>query len=318
MRQLTIDNYIITTPILDILYRLRTTIRTGKLREIKPGSQNIVVTCPNNDHDGGKEAHPACNIYIGSDPNIPYGYFRCFVCGDQGDFVKFVAECFNASEKFARSWLIENYGVKAFDKVTLGEDIVIGNPRRTKQLDETVLETFQHWTPYLGSRGLTRETCERFKVRYDPVTRQIIFPCYNAAGQLTMLARRSVVSKMFYMDADIPKPVYCLDTVVRENAKHVVITEGLIDCLLGNQYGMPTVATLGTPSDDQIAQLNRSCISVAYLMFDNDDAGEKFTRVLKAKLSKRILIKEVKIPNGKKDIGELSKEEFLSAIKNCK
>lgn len=319
MNQLTIDNYIITTPLLDIIYKLRLVIKNGKLREVKPGRTNIVVTCPNNEHDGGKEAHPACNVYIGNNADIPYGYFRCFVCGEQGTFVKFVAHCFDSSEAYAKKWLIENYGVKAFDKISLGADIVVDKNRsKPTYLDESILENFQHWTPYLAQRGLTRETCARFNIRYDSKYRQVIFPCYNANGKLVMLAKRAIDFKRFHLDESVSKPVYCLDYIIKNNYNCAVITEGLIDCLLGNQYGAPTIATLGTPSDEQIEQINKSCITVLYTMFDNDAKGAEFTRTMKAKLNKRILVKEVKIPNGKKDIGELTQEEFREAIKKCR
>ena len=53
-------------------------------------------------------------------------------------------------------------------------------------------------------------------------------------------------------------------------------------------------------------------------MFDNDDAGRKFTRLIKSKLDKRILVVEVKLPEGKKDINDLSFEEFQNILKTAK
>ena len=53
-------------------------------------------------------------------------------------------------------------------------------------------------------------------------------------------------------------------------------------------------------------------------MFDNDEAGQKFTEFFKRYVSKRILVLEVKIPNGKKDINDLTRDEFYNALKNAK
>ena len=64
--------------------------------------------------------------------------------------------------------------------------------------------------------------------------------------------------------------------------------------------------------------LNKSGLNVIYAMFDNDVAGRSFATVLKAKLAKRILVIDVQIPNNKKDINELSKQEFLQALENAK
>ena len=64
MGKLVIDNeFILNTPIYDILQKLQITLTNGKLKDIKNGTVNIVVTCP--DHAGGQESKPACNIYVG-------------------------------------------------------------------------------------------------------------------------------------------------------------------------------------------------------------------------------------------------------------
>ena len=98
MRQLIIDNYVINKPIEEILNLLRITLTNGKLKDIEPKTDNILVTCPI--HDGGHENTPACNIYIGDNPKLPYGYFNCFVCGEKGSFLTFVAECFDADDEW--------------------------------------------------------------------------------------------------------------------------------------------------------------------------------------------------------------------------
>ena len=53
MRVLRVDKYIIETPIIEILERLQRVLTNGKLRDIKPSGDNIVVTCPI--HSGGHE-----------------------------------------------------------------------------------------------------------------------------------------------------------------------------------------------------------------------------------------------------------------------
>jgi DNA primase len=132
-----------------------------------------------------------------------------------------------------------------------------------------------------------------------------------------MMPKRSIDTKTFYLDKDIEKPVYCLDYIVKNNFKTAIITEGPFDCLTGWEYGYPTCATFGKISDYQIEQLNKSCLNVIYTCFDNDAAGKSFTEILKNKLDKRILIVEVQLPAGKKDLNELSKEELDKIIKKA-
>ena len=318
MRQLIIDNYVINKPIEEILTLLKLSLTNGKLKDIENKGDNILVTCPH--HDGGHEKTPACNIYIGNDTKLPYGYFNCFVCGEKGSFLKFVAECFDAPESYAKAWLLKNFGGELVAKnLFMGEPIVLNrNKGIKKHLDESILDQYQTWNPYLAKRKLSREICELFKVRYDPKYCQVIFPAYDIKGNLVMLAKRSIDTKSFYLDKDVEKPVYCLDYVMKNNIKTVLITEGPFDCLTGWEYGFPTIATFGKISDYQIEQINKSCINIIYAAFDNDAAGRSFLEMLKRKLTKRIIVIETKFPAGRKDVNDLSKEELQEIIKNAR
>ena len=318
MRQLIIDNYVINKPIEEILMLLKLSLTNGKLKDIENKGDDILVTCPH--HDGGHEKTAACNIYIGNDTKLPYGYFNCFVCGEKGSFLKFVAECFDAPESYAKAWLLKNFGGELVAKnLFMGEPIVLNrNKGIKKHLDESILDQYQTWNPYLAKRKLSREICELFKVRYDPKYRQVIFPAYDIKGNLVMLTKRSIDTKSFYLDKDVEKPVYCLDYVMKNNIKTVLITEGPFDCLTGWEYGFPTIATFGKISDYQIEQINKSCINIIYAAFDNDAAGRSFLETLKRKLTKRIIVIETKFPAGRKDVNDLSKEELQEIIKNAR
>lgn len=318
MRQLIIDNYVINKPIEEILTLLKLSLTNGKLKDIENKGDNILVTCPH--HDGGHEKTPACNVYIGNDTKLPYGYFNCFVCGEKGSFLKFVAECFDAPESYAKDWLLKNFGGELIAKnLFMGEPIVLNrNKGIKKHLDESILDQYQTWNPYLAKRKLSREICELFKVRYDPKYRQVIFPAYDIKGNLVMLAKRSIDTKSFYLDKDVEKPVYCLDYVMKNNIKTVLITEGPFDCLTGWEYEFPTIATFGKISDYQIEQINKSCINIIYAAFDNDAAGRSFLETLKRKLTKRIIVIETKFPAGRKDLNDLTKEELIKVVQEAR
>ena len=80
MRQLEIENYIIDKPIIDILYDIQGQLTNGKLKDIKPQGDYIMITCPV--HSGGHEAHPDSGIYVGNDYSKGFGYIHCLKTND--------------------------------------------------------------------------------------------------------------------------------------------------------------------------------------------------------------------------------------------
>lgn len=312
MRNLVIDNYIIKEPIENILKDLQRVLTNGKLKDIRIGSDNIVCTCPV--HKSGNEANPDLNIYIGDNPNIPFGFARCFACDFKGSFVVFISKCFESSVEFAKTWLIERYGELA-DTVNVSLDSPISLTKKTNNyLDESILDSYQKWTPYLSKRKLNRDICDKFKVRYDSYNRQVIFPVYDINNNLKMLARRSIDTKYFYMDKNQDKEVYALNIIQKNNVKSCLLVEGPIDCLTCWSHGIPAIAMLGTPSDYQIENINKSCLTSIYIATDNDDAGKKFANDLDKKLNKRILRTRVDLPKTVKDVNDLSDEEWNNLI----
>lgn len=322
MRVLRIDNYIIETPLYEIINQLKMVLTNGKLHEIKhwsEGDDNIVVTCPNRHHKGGREAHAAMNIYVGSNSKIPYGFCKCWSCDFQCSFVYFVAECFECSEEFAKDWLISRYGRQVEASVLTDDDIVIKQKRTAAlRLPSSCLDNLQNWHPYLAERKLSREVCELFKIKYDPKTSQIIFPCFDIAGNIIMAPRRHIYYKNFYLDDEQEKPVYCLDYIIKNNINTAMICEGPIDVLTCYTYGYPAIGTFGNPSPSQIEAINKSPIKVLYIATDNDSAGRRMANTIKAGLDPRIIVKDVIWPVWAKDPNELSYEEFCQTMDKAK
>jgi DNA primase len=150
------------------------------------------------------------------------------------------------------------------------------------------------------------------------MTSQIVFPCFDVAGNIIMAPRRSIVYKNFYLDDDQEKPVYCLDFIIKNNITTAMICEGPFDVLTCYTYGYPAIGTFGNPSPSQIAAINKSPIKVLYLAMDNDSAGRRMANTIKAGLDSRIIIKYVEWPYGKKDANELSAEEFHKTMEKAK
>ena len=309
MPYLRINNKIITTPLIDIVKIIQSKIYNGKLKVIKNRGDNIRVTCPF--HKGGLENKASADIYIGDKVDIlDYGWFKCFTCGEQGPFYKFVAECFDISEASAKHWLIENFADSEID-YTVDLPPMDFSKKKTELIPEAILSTFEDFHPYMIQRKLSKRIIEVFEVKYDPKTKCLVFPVRDELGRLVSLIRRSVEDKTFIIEKDTEKPLYLMHYMRKNNIQKCMITEGPIDALTACSYGFPCIATLGAISEHQIELINKSNIRVLYTMFDNDIAGKRFEQKLMNKVRKDILVIHVPIPFlNKKDINDLSQEEF--------
>jgi len=320
MNKLKVNNKLILTPLYNIILDIKNQLHNGKLNSIELKGNNVAVTCVNPDHKGGHESKPSAQIYIGPTiDKLQYGTYHCFTCDTVCSFVHFVAMAFEESDSWAARWLIDNYEneVSENDGIDL-EPIVIGNKVKKVYLDESILNNFESFHPYMTQRKISKHIAEVFEVKYDPKTQCLVFPVRDETGKLWMLTRRSVNEKKFIIDADKEKPVYLLKHMIDKKVDKIMVCEGQIDALTACSYGMPCVATIGAISDHQIDLLNKSGIHIIYTLFDNDAAGQRFTKKLMSKISKNILVINVYIDIiGKKDINDLTEDEFWHCVENA-
>lgn len=304
---LIINNRIIDTPLIKILKQVKSEINTEKLREFKEKHDNVIVTCPF--HKNGQEQHPSGNLYCGDSPEIEYGWFKCFTCGETGPLTKFIGECFNSTTEFGKEWLLERFGNTIVEKKLELLPINL-NANTTQCLDEKILDSFQNYHPYMTQRKLTSDVIDKFKIKYDIDTKSIVFPVWDERGKFLMLTRRSVENKTFIIDADKEKPVYLLNFIRQMNIKSVYVCESQINALTLWSWNYPAVALFGTGTKIQYEILSKSGIRVYNLCFDGDEAGDKGVKnFIKNLGDKGALINVIKIPRGK-DVNDLTKEEF--------
>ena len=316
---LKIDRYIIKPDLSLILSELSQISNFNNV--YKKTNDSYMVCCPF--HADGREEHPSCGIVcVDTLKDVPFGTFNCFACSTKGPLWRFVAQVLKCSDEKAKQWLIDNFTLSTEDeeifdlpKIEIGE---VKN-KRTQFLDENILKNFQSYHPYMTQRKLSKRIIEVFKIKYDPATQSLVFPVWDECGRLVMLTRRNVNSKIFMIDADKEKPLYLLNYIKQHNIQECAIVEGQIDCLTCCTYGMPAVATMGNISEHQIELINKSGIRVLYAMFDNDKSGKMFYQKLKKGIRKDILLIYVPILIlGKKDVNDLSEDEFWRCIEEAK
>ena len=306
---LIIKGRLIKAPILDIIKTLKGEITNGKLSFVENKSNDwIRVSCPI--HSSGLEKNASAGIYDGNDPKVERGTLHCFTCGAYIPLYKVVAECLDKSEDYAKDWLIDNFGEDRVDEVTNLQYINLNKKQPTNYIDESILDTYQSWHPYMAKRKLTQEICNLFKVKYDSKSDCIVFPAWDEKNNLVMLTKRSVTGKNFYLDKKIEKPVYLLNYIKDNNIKEVIVCESQINALTLFTWGYPSIATFGCNiSKKQFEVLNKSGIEHYYLAFDGDDAGKKGTRNFIKNIKKDVLIDVIELPKGK-DVNDLTLEEF--------
>ena len=315
--QLKIKNRLITEPIINILYQARREANNGKLKDIiDKHNGNLLISCPI--HKSGCENNPSCTVAISTETDLEPGFAHCFTCGYSAPLSQLITDVFNEEDvSFGEEWIKERFGTTLVSSVEYLPEIVLEKPKVEKTfLDESVLTQYDYYHPYMWYRKLSKEVVDMFRVGYDKHRDAITFPVYDEKHRLVMVTARSVNTKRFWIPPGIQKPIYLLDYIIKNNITKVIVTEGQLDALTAWSYGFPAVATMGCPSDEHIKLLNSCGLRVIITMFDNDAAGENFARRLKKYLRNDIFLLHAKLPEGTKDINDLTKEQFDEVIKN--
>lgn len=312
MKELKIDNYIITTPIIEILRLAQSQLTNGKLATIIEKGEDISVPCPF--HKEGRESHNSCYVYCG-DGDLPLGSYHCFTCGKSGPLYEFIGLCFDKNSEFGKRWLISNFGDLSSESDLVLEAIDLSKNDK-KEFDMSVFNQFESYHPYMTKRGLIDEVIDKFEIKYDPLSKSIVFPVRDKNGKMSYLTRRSTEGKKFYIDSGADKSnIYLLYNILQNNLDNVYICESQINALILEGYGYNAVALLGAGCPDgQIKELNNTGVRHYILALDNDEAGIKGNIKLCNKLSKNKFV-DVVLFNDKRDIGELTREEFDSLKK---
>ena len=310
---LIIDGYLIDEPIMNILYKCKSELTNGKLSSIIDKGGWVSIPCPF--HSDGLEQHNSCGVV--SDPNstLEYGVFNCFTCKTTGHLYELIGACFGYGELFGKSWLIKNFG-----KQVVGRQIDI--PRielkpKTQPIiaNESILDTFQSWHPYMQKRKLTKNIVDTFKIKYDPNTQCIIFPVWDENNKYLFYTSRNVNYKQFNIPKDVEKPIYLMNYINSNNINKVVVCESQLDALRCYVMGVPAIALFGSSlTKYQKEILNRSGVRNYVLALDGDEAGKNGIEKFKKMIRKDVFIDVVDLPYDR-DINDLSDEEFISLFK---
>lgn len=302
-----------TTSLTDILGELRNQLKLNGIQllgTIRDTPDNVMVSCPY--HKGGQERRPSAGIHKDT------GTFHCFACGETHSLPEVISFCFGKEDDivgaFGWTWLLKNFltiSVEDRRPIQLNLDRNRDKPVQTF-VSEEELDSYRQYHPYMWQRKMTPETVEIFDIGYDTATKCLTFPVRDVNGNTLFIARRSVQSKFFNYPNGSVKPVYGLYELyhfANPFPSAVIVCESMIDAITCWVYGKYAVALNGLGDELQFRQLENLPCRKLILATDNDSAGQKARARLRANIRGK-LITEYILPAGKKDINDLTEEEF--------
>ena len=308
--------------VMEILEELVAQLRANNIpliQKYKDGPQHIQICCPY--HNNGQESRPSAGIRKSD------GKFHCFACGEVHELPEVISHCFGEDSygKFGWKWLIRNFATVAVEE---RKDVDLDYSRTGGQrgfcsghdddrdvtgefVTEKELDSYRWIHEYMYARKLTDEVIDKFDVGYDAKTKCITFPVRDKDGNCLFVARRSVQTKMFNIPTSTQKPLYGLFEVysLESMPSEIIVCEGPIDALTAWVYGKYAVAMFGLGTELQFDQLRKLPCRKLILATDNDAAGMRAREVIRKNVKNK-MITEYMLPAGKKDLNDLTKEEF--------
>lgn len=314
----------------DLLKRLRNDIYKknecslfGYISEQNKAS--IKVTCPI--HKRGQETKPSCFVSTN-------GLVHCFSCNYSSDIYSMISELlYNrfdgglAGKKYIEKLYkldkenIRDFNLNAlFEKIEKNRD---GVKEVKKIISEDELEKYRYFHPYMYKRQLTNEIIEKFDIGFDgnykyfdKIVPCITMPVKDIEGDVITIIRRAVKFKRFFIENHIKKPVYGVYEITKEKDVPIFITESVFNCLTLWIWGFESVALIGLGNDYQFNILKKLPNRLFYTCMDGDNAGREAAKKINQKLFNKFVFNIDMLDS--KDVNDLSKEQFLELLNECK
>lgn len=281
----------------------------------KSNNDNYCLRCPF--HKEGKERN--ASFYI----HKKEGVAHCFSCGWRGNIYDLVAKVKNVDKMTAIRLVVERFelDIRKLDLAIPEYDALL-KETPIEPIPESFLAPFLKEIPeYMLKRGFSKETLEEFKIGYNKVDNQVVFPIYNENCILVGTQIRNLWANLpkykfnRFQKATILYGLY----KVYKGCKKIVAVEGITDVLRLHEFGYKnTVAIFGSSMSNVQANLLCEWTDRVVLCFDNDEAGRSSTERAIERLSDRLQLQIVdwSLLKDRKDVGECTKEEVDTLLES--
>lgn len=268
----------------------------------------IVGCCPVHEKRTGKsDRRPSWSI------NATTGLWICHSCGARGNLPQLVYEITGDYSAISSIYsFIINNGLERLQNGPL-----IAKPATVDW--ETYIAFAQPSDEQLASRKLSRESVERYGIRWNHKKDSWIIPIMSATKELIGWQEKSKdYVRNYPIGVKKSQTLFGADVLT---TKDVILVESPLDVVrYDSEFKHPQcVASYGaTLSEDQIEMLSYLCDSLV-IALDNDEAGISAAKKLSKKLpTMRKGIKWLKYSHtSAKDLGEMSKEEIREAVSDA-
>lgn len=241
----------------------------------------------------------------------------------KGHFTQLLAFLENCSEEEIVEYLLSEYASDWDGESKLEIDLSrLKMKTKERGLDMKLLDNLAITSEYLLGRGISYETQRYYNNGYDEEKNVVTFPYVTPNGRLAALKKRRTDSKMFfYAGGGIPmrELVYGIDLAYRDDHKIAIATEAEIDAEYAYEVTGILGIAMGTSSitDEKVSVIERSPIEELIIGSDNDEAGEKLKKQIIQKFG-MIRLYTIDIPEGCKDLNDMTPYQLTEAIKNKK
>ena len=289
--------------------------------------------CLNPSHD---DQHPSMSYY--DKGNL----VKCFSCGATYDLFDLIGIDYGLHEFKAQKAQAEAlYPTGIIDKSLFANQAYPTTNTKNKSKAEAAMqstndntasttpandpESFHqhiHQTTYFQDRGISQEVINRFKLGYNPSTRQVIMPVKGEFYIMRSTDPRAQNKDRYRLPAGIKKELFNAEALSQK--KPVFITEGIIDALsiitAGHEaLALPAATDINLLKDEIKKRIEAQSLPELILCLDNDEAGQKAAHELSEYLKKNklphsaaIIPKEYKDANGYLKASKSAFKGFLS------
>ena len=304
---LQIGEVVISADVEDIVSQIQED--TGLLRDVNELETDIMCTCPI--HKGGMEQTPSLGI------NKESGVVHCFTCGYKGDIVTLVSDCYDISYSQAYRKLVGHFiysGGRVLD-IGIDRDTTQSNFIPYSTIAPYISANVPAWN-YLQGRGVDASKLYNvFPVGYDKTTNSVIFYIRDLKNRYIGSKTRSIQGKRFANATGAKKSTYLYGAYellqsAWQPEDPVWICESEIDALTVWSRGGYAVAIGGSHISNRQLQILKT-LGVRRIIdgLDKDEAGREGWNNL-CMYIKGISTYNTKFPVNKKDINDLTEEEF--------
>jgi len=268
---------------------------------------------------GAEQFNIECPFHVDDKPslaiNTEKGVWICFAGCGQGSLKSFIRIKTGWGASAINKFIADNSSGNIENIFQINDPAPLGLP----PLEEKEFPFKQYMVPkWVFNRGFTKFTLNRWGCGITP-SNGLVIPAHDKDSKLVgwVIRREFGIPKYVYAKG-FKKSHILFGQHLIDTSNSVCITEGALDAMWLNQLGYQAVALLGMQmSKAQEELILRLPSKEIILCLDNDIAGKKGRDYILTRLSNRVNISYLKLPNQYKDVQEVKNYDTIKeTIKN--